>query len=336
MSEKNTNAPILSIIIVNWNSSKVLINCIRSIYDTAKTRFEIIVVDNNSSDDSVSAVRRSFSETVLLEQKENLGYSKGNNLGVKHSRGEYALILNPDTILIADAAEKMLDFLKVHKNVGIVGPKILRSNGSIAFNGKRKLPTLYQDIVSYFYFKKIYDLIKRTLSKNKFLEKFLFAYYRKTEECECLQGCCMLLRRDFFESLGGFDESVPMYLDDIDMFYRCRKKGFKNFYLAEAQIMHLEQYSIKNPESAAFYDLMCAEAELRYYRKHFGCRKSLFFRAILFLSVPYLLALDIITLPYFLFRNKWKEKRPVFIKHLKYFELATIGKIDWKDQERPL
>ena len=333
MNSETVKIPLLSIIIVNWNSGNVLIDCIASIHATVKVPFEIIVVDNNSQDASVSMVKKVFQGVSILEQKENLGYSKGNNLGVKYSKGQYILILNPDTILLDDAVGKMMCFLKKDEGIGIAGPKILKSDSSIAFNGKRKLPTLFWGARLVFSIEKILGFVRIKLLRSTFIKKILLAYYEKTEECESLQGCCIMLRRDMYELLGGFDESVPMYLDDIDLFYRCRKRGFKNFYVSEAEIVHLERYSTKTSESYKLYDVLCLKGLLFYYRKHLGRVAALLFRLILLSSVPYLLLLDTLSLPYFLIRSRSNEVKWLLKKHLKFLELAVTGDIVWNMQK---
>ena len=137
----------------------------------------------------------------------------------------------------------------------------------------------------------------------------------------------MMLRREIFYRLGGFDESVPMYLDDIDICYRSRKAGLNNFYLADATIIHTGQYSTKKSGYHKMYDVLARQAHLFYYRKHCGKTVEFVYRAIIALSIPYLLILDMICLPYFIFRGKSGELACIIKKHFKYLNVAFSNEV---------
>lgn len=311
----------LSIIIVNWNAGEVLKDCLESIYNTINVPFEVIVVDNDSSDSSVYTIKKKFAGVILIEEKENVGFSKGNNIGFKHSKGDYILILNPDVVLLENAVDRMVKFLETHSEVGILGPKILDKYKNISSSSKGRLPTPWQDFLSLFLIDKIVHWVMIRLSKVPFLKKILYGYYERTEECERLSGSCLLLKREVFEFLNGFDENLPMYLDDVDLCYRSRKVGKKNFYLADAEIVHIGQYSTKKARDYKAYDIISMQARVLYYRKYFGKINILLYKSIVLISMPYLLILDILSFPHFLFTKRLKEKISVIKKHIRYFEI---------------
>ena len=178
-----------------------------------------------------------------------------------------------------------------------------------------------------FLIKKFMDWFKTKLYNYPFFKRKFYLEYEKSEECECLTGSCMLFRRAVFTLLGGFDESVPMYLDDIDICHRNRKIGYKNFFYADAKIIHIGQHSTKKAKNFKIYDNLCMQAHLFYYRKHYGMKKILAYKIIICFSIPYLLALDIISLPLFLCMNQTSERFWVIKKHCKYFNILFFNKV---------
>jgi hypothetical protein len=314
----------LSVIIVNWNSRDVLRKCLKSVYDTIDVTFEIIIVDNNSSDDSIAMVKKEFPQAILIARSSNIGFSKANNEAFGVSQGAYILILNPDTVLFKSAVNRMVAFLKTRVDIGIVGPRILTEGGIPDLFCKRKLPRIS------FEFSKIF-LVEKMLNKLQviipYTRRALYRYYEKSEECECLAGSCMLFCRDVFGSMAGFDESVPMYLDDIDICYRARKLGLKNYYLAEAEIVHVGKYSTKTVEYSKMYDVLARQAHFFYYLKHSGRATALCYKILLALSIPYLLTLDVICAPYFILRGRWREIIWTARKHIKYADIIFSDRV---------
>ncbi|MFA5142983.1 MAG: glycosyltransferase family 2 protein [Candidatus Omnitrophota bacterium] len=309
----------LSIIIVNWNSADVLRKCFASAYDTINIPFEIIVIDNNSSDNSVAMIRKEFAQAILIARSSNAGFSKANNDGFKASHGAYILVLNPDTVLLKGAVNRMVDFLKARADIGILGPRILKKDGIPDLTCKRKLPRISREFFTIFLLEKMLNKLKTAIPYTR---KAFYRYYEKSEECESLSGSCMLFKRETFGRLGGFDESVPMYLDDIDICHRSRKMGLINFYLADAEIMHIGKYSTNTAGNNKIYDVLARQAHLFYYRKHSGKVVEFVYRIIIALSVPYLLTLDTVCAPYFIFKGRAGELAWIVRKHLKYLKVA--------------
>lgn len=317
------NTAELSIIIVGWNSWDVMNSCIHSIYDTVKARFEIIVIDNNSFDKTVDFLRQAFPEVKILPQAQNLGFSKACNLGFTQSTAEYVLFLNPDVILKKGTVDQMLNFLKPRPDIAIIGPRIVLGNELPDFEYSRKPPSLHADFMRLFLISKVINYVKNKLCAVSFLRDKIVKGEELSMECEFIEGSCLMLRRSTFDALRGFDENIDMYLDDIDICYRARKMGLRNYYLASAEIVHLKQHSTKKAVNPKIYDIVGMEARLHYYRKHYAPAKTFLYKSIIFLSIPYLLMLDLISLPYYLFFSKVHTEHHILKKHFQYFQILS-------------
>lgn len=220
----------LSIIIVTWNAQDYLQKSLNSIYEnTTGITFEVIVVDNASSDGSVEMIKSKFPFVNLIENKRNLGFGSANNQGIRISKGKYILILNPDTCTLPGTLEKMVRFMDENKNVGILGCKILESDDSIS-TSVRRFPTLYTEI------------IRLLMSKRKSLTEFMPTSfdYNKTSKVDSLSGCCLLIRKEVLERSGLFDEDFFLYAEDIDLCYRIKQAGYQIYYFPDASIIHYE------------------------------------------------------------------------------------------------
>jgi len=323
MNYKDTRKPELSIIIVNWNAKDVLRDCLTSIYSTIKkTSFEIIIVDNCSSDGSVEMIRNNFPEVTLIPETKNLGFSKANNAAFPYAAGKYILALNPDVILLEGSIDKMVAFLDKHEDVGILGPKIFNKDGEISSACKRKLPTVLRSAKRIFLIDNIVIKVKSILCKiSPPIKDKIHSYYNQTEECEFTEGSCLLIRRELFEILKGFDETVPMYLDDVDICFRARKMGQKIFYLANASIIHLGSHSTKKKNNHKIFDVLLLQANVVYFRKHYGMKTVMVFKSLIGLSIPFLLLLDILTFPLVIVKGEIEERMWVIKKHLKYINI---------------
>ena len=202
----------------------------------------MIVVDNNSSDNSMDMIKNKFPSVILIENKKNLGFSTANNQGIKASKGKYILVLNPDTIILEDAIEKMVDFMDRNKNVGALGPKIFEQN-KVVSTSAMEFPTVYTEI--------IYLLMSKRKRLNE-LKIDSFGYNR-TDEVDALSGCCIMFRKEALKKAGLFDEQFFMYGEDVELCYRVKQSGYKNFFLPESQIIHYGGKSNEqNPEISIF------------------------------------------------------------------------------------
>ena len=250
----------LSIIIVNYNTKDLLHDCLVSISKTVKKLvYETIIVDNNSSDGSPGMVRDLFPSVELICNSANVGFSRANNQGYSHSRGECLLFLNSDTLAIDCAIEKMVDYLNSHPKVGVVGPKILNSTEQPTRSYMRFL-----DIKKLFWGSKRLRLF---VDVDKHRIHFPTYDYDSTRRTEWLSGACLMIKRDVFRQTGLFDEGYFLYLEDMDLCLQVRGLGYDVVYLPAAEIIHLFGGSSKGGNgklNQAYRDSMG-----HYFKKNF-------------------------------------------------------------------
>jgi len=218
----------LSIAIVNWNTKLFLKQCIESIHkSTKKIVYEIIVVDNNSKDGSQEMVASEHKEVILIKNTDNLGFNKANNQAISISKGDYILILNPDTIILDGATDKMVEYMNENRQVAALGCKILNGDGTL-HPYFRNIPSLGKEII-------------RLMLPDRFTldeSRTRASDYEYCHEIEVLSGCCMMVRKDTFNKIGLLDERYFMYGDDIDLCYQIKKSKMKIFYTPDASIIH--------------------------------------------------------------------------------------------------
>jgi O-antigen biosynthesis protein len=275
--------PEISIIIVNYNVRDFLINALNSLKKSLRDiTNEIIVVDNNSLDDSVKSVEQLFPEVIIIKSKQNLGFAKANNLALKRCTGKFILLLNPDTIVGEDTIEKMLQFFNQNPDAGIAGCKILNSDGTLQLPCRRSFPTPWVS------FTKLIGLSK-LFPKTKIFGKYNITYLDpdQTYEVEAISGSFMFLRREVYEDIGGLDEQFFMYGEDLDWLYRAYINKWKIFYVHNTQIIHYKGESTKRSDIDAitrFYEAMHI-----FVKKHYKSpsllvpilRAGIFFRSLI-------------------------------------------------------
>lgn len=224
----------LSVIILNYNVRYFLEQCVLSVQKaTQDFNAEIIVVDNNSPDDSCQMIKERFPDVILIENKENLGFPKGNNIGVQIASGQYICILNPDTVVAEDTFEKILAFAKSKNDLGIVGCKLIDGTGKFLPESKRGIPTPFVAFTKIFSLYKIFPNIK---SFGKYYASHINE--NQTGKVEILVGAFMLMKKNLYEEIRGFDERYFMYGEDIDLSFSALKKGKSNYYFHETTVIH--------------------------------------------------------------------------------------------------
>ncbi|TPG42203.1 glycosyltransferase family 2 protein [Flavobacterium pectinovorum] len=258
----------LSVIILNYNVRYFLEQCVLSVQEALSTLdAEIIVIDNNSSDDSCQMMKNKFPNVKLIENKVNFGFPKGNNIGVSQARGKYICILNPDTVVAEDTFIKILAFAERQINLGIVGCKLIDGTGKFLPESKRGVPTPWIAFTKIFGWYKIFP---KTNLFNQYYAQHLNE--NETGKVAILVGAFMFLKRDLYLELEGFDEDCFMYADDIDLSYRVLQKQKVNYYFHETTVLHYKGESTIKDEK---YMKRFQEAMNFFYQKHF--RKSWFF-----------------------------------------------------------
>lgn len=258
----------LSVIILNYNVRYFLEQCVLSVQNAIQNlNAEIIVVDNNSSDDSCQMIKERFPNVILIENKENSGFPKGNNIGVKIAQGEYICILNPDTVVAEDTFKKVLAFAKNQNNLGIIGCKLIDGTGNFLPESKRGIPTPFVA------FTKIFSLYK-LFPNIKFFGKYYASHINEnqTGKVEILVGAFMVMKKETYEEVGGFDEDCFMYSDDIDLSYMVLKTGKQNYYFHESTVIH---YKGESTIKDGTYMKRFQQAMNFFYKKHF--KTSFFF-----------------------------------------------------------
>ena len=257
----------LSVIILNYNVQYFLQLCLQSVTEAIKgLDAEIIVVDNKSEDSSCQMVRDSFPEVILIANNENYGFSKGNNIGVERSRGEYVSILNPDTMVAEDTFKSLLQFSESQDKLGVVGCKLIDGTGKFLPESKRNVPTAMVSLQ-----KMIGD--SSSYYANRLKED-------EAGEVDILVGAFMFLRRQVFDEVKGFDEDYFMYGEDIDFCYKVLKLGYKNYYYPKTTILHFKGESTLKDKIYAkrFYSAMQI-----FYNKHF--KKNYLVDAVIWMGI---------------------------------------------------
>nr|MBI5455973.1 glycosyltransferase family 2 protein [Candidatus Levybacteria bacterium] len=224
----------LSIIIVSYNTRDFLRDCLSSIYKTFKNfSFEIIVVDNASSDNSAEMVSKEYKDVLLISNRENLGFSKANNIGIKKTSGRYVLFLNSDTVVYENTLKHMIDFMDKNKDTGASTCKLIMPSGKIDDASHRGFPTPWN---SFTYF----SGLSKIFGKTKFFGGYNLGYldFKTTHTIDALAGAFMLVRRKAGEDAGWWDEDYFFYGEDLDFCYMLKEKGWKIYYVPQVSILH--------------------------------------------------------------------------------------------------
>lgn len=223
----------VSIVIVSFNTKMITIDCLKSIYElTVGCSYEVIVIDNNSHDGSVELIKRTFPQTIVVENRINRGFAAANNQGLKIAKGKYILLLNPDTKVYRDTLVNTFKFADSYQSAGIIGCRVFGRDGE-------QQSTIFKD-------KSISDVIINLFMPNRIMRKYkTFGKSRYVgidlEQTHCVDvvaGCFMFTRREVYEQIGGMDEDFFMYGEESEWCYRVRQNGWKIVYYPKARIMH--------------------------------------------------------------------------------------------------
>ncbi len=228
----------LSIIIVNYNTGALTKACVESILaQNLPFKHEIVVVDNASKDLSVSFLRSDFPDITVIKNQENLGLAAGINVGLKKSRGEYKLILNPDIVVMERAIERMVKLMDEDKEIGMLGGQLISPNGKIQYSCYR----FYRPITI------VYrrTFLGETKSGRQEIDRFLMKDYdrKSPKRVDWLMGACLMVREKAVQEVGGMDERFFLYFEDVDWCRRFWRAGWKVCYVPEALFSHYHQKS---------------------------------------------------------------------------------------------
>ncbi|OGH51065.1 MAG: hypothetical protein A3H17_00935 [Candidatus Levybacteria bacterium RIFCSPLOWO2_12_FULL_37_14] len=246
----------LSIVALSYNTKDLTLACLKSVVSQYKQKlekkeFEVIVVDNNSSDNSVAEIsnlKSQVSNLIIIQNKENLGFGKGCNLGAKSAKGKYVLFLNSDTQVFDKGFLSMIDFLDKNSNVAVLGGKLENNDGSI----QRSCGKFYN----------LFNLLIMLLGLERF--GFLRSSPNKIQKVDWVSGACMMVRADIFEKLTGFDEKLFMYMEDMEICFRANKLGFVTYFYPNVKLKHKSLGS----SNRTFAIINIYKGILYFYSKH--------------------------------------------------------------------
>ena len=255
---------MLSVIIVNHNAKDFLRQCLTSLYGLeGSLSLEIIVVDNKSHDGSGRMVHEHFPAVHLIENTENVGFARGNNIGIRESQGEYILLLNSDTKVVDNAIEKLVAFLDSHPDVAVVTSRLVYPN--MTDQGvARMFPTPMNALFGR------RSLLTRLFPNNKYSKRYMISRRNQSEEpfeVDWVSGACLMVRKKVIEDVGLLDEKFFMYWEDADLCFRIKQKNWKIYCIPEAIVIHFEGKSSQKQKNSRMI-IEFNKGVYRYYRKH--------------------------------------------------------------------
>lgn len=251
-----------SIVIVNWKTPKLLARCLDSIkLDPNYDQLEIIVVDNNSGDESVDMVKSDYPHVRLIANTTNAGFSKGCNQAIEIANGRHVLLLNPDAVVVEDAISTMAKYLDDHAEVGAVGPKVLNPDGTLQLACRRAFPS-----VSASFFRLTY--LSNLFPKHPAVARYNMTFADPNEflDVDALSGSCMMVKSEVIKKIGLLDEDIFMYGEDIDWCWRVKEAGYKVMYIPSASIYHIHGASSRKRVVGTTINLH--KGMEVFYRKH--------------------------------------------------------------------
>ncbi len=283
---------ITSILVIAFNSQNTIEDCLSSILNS-QAKFEIIVIDNASKDETCKIIETKFSQVKLVRNSQNIGFAAAANQGAKAAHGQYLLFLNPDTTVKSGSIAKMIDFLKSKKDAAAVGCKVLNLDGTLQ-PSCGKFPTILRIL---------FDRVK-FLNVNNGIQIRNQNFYKITQTVDWVSASAILVKKSVFASLGGFNENIFMYGEDIDLCFRAQKAGYMNYLFPNLQIIHYDTGK-NNP--------------LRRPHKYFSMRKGflIFFKeyrpTLSYLMLHLLIKLEALFFLLFLPLRKYKYSKEKYL-----------------------
>ena len=278
----------LSIIIVNYNVRYFLEQCLYSVQlSSKKIKTEVFIVDNNSVDGSVEMIESKFPKYKLIKNKKNVGFSRANNQAIKKAKGKYILLLNPDTLLEEDTLNKCILFMKKEENIGGLGVKMIDGNGNFLPESKRSFPS---PIIAFY---KIFGL-SYVFPNSKTFGQYHLSYLDKNKihEVDVLSGAFFLTKKNIIKKVGLLDEKFFMYGEDIDLSYRIKNSGYKNYYFPKTKIIHYKGESTK--KGSMNYVYLFYKAMSIFSNKHFKGKNALFFYFVIHFAIYFRATISVI------------------------------------------
>lgn len=283
----------LSIVIVNWKSVAFLRKCLATVFEnTAGLEFEVLVVDNASNDGCGGMLSTEFPSVHFVQSEHNLGFARANNLGFENSTGNNILFLNPDTEIVGPAIQQMVQFLKETPNAGIVGPKLLNSDGSIQTSCIRTFPNLVNQALET-------DFLRERFPRSSLWGTApLFDGTRGGAPVDAVSGASLMVKRQAFVRAGMFTSAYFMYSEDVDLCFQVRQAGWTNYFLPEAVVIHHGGQSTESRDDQNFADVVMRESRRRFFGNRMGAAYAVTYKAMTILTSLARLALMSVMWPF--------------------------------------
>ena len=254
----------LSIVIVSWNTRELLHKCLSSVFDNAGSlALEVFVVDNHSSDGSVAMIRESFPQVHLLQNNHNVGFAAANNQAFAKCSSEFELLLNSDTIVVGNALQTLVNFIRAHPDAGAIGPRLLHPRLQLRVLGCGYQPTLWNEFNHQFGLSQLFPY--STLFRGVHL--FTKIHDDRVREVEWISGACLLVRKSVIQDIGGLDERFFMYAEDMEWCRRMIQAGYKLYSVPEAVVEHHLSASTKKRDDAALLSVSAGRSYFAYAEK---------------------------------------------------------------------
>ena len=270
----------LSIIIVSWNTREILAGCLHSVFESETSRqFEVLVVDNASTDGSGDMIREVYPQTLLFSNQENVGFARANNQAIASSSGKYVMLLNPDTVVDNTVVEVLSEYLDDHLDVGAVGPRLLNPDRTLQQSAFPK-PTLAREFWRMFHLDSIHNFAEYPMQDWPIT---------KARDVDVLMGACLLVRRKVLDQIGFLDESFFIYSEEVDLCTRIRNFGWRISWVPTVAVEHLGGQSTEQIQSEMFLQLY--RGKIQYFRKHHSTLEVWLYKLVLIIATLARLAL---------------------------------------------
>jgi len=261
-SERNAESVDLSVVIVTWNARKYMPDCLKSIQqqDTHALSMEIVVVDNASSDSTAELIHQNFPTVKLVQSEVNLGFARANNVGISHTTGKYLFLINPDVIVLPGCLKHIIDALEAEPSVGLIGPRMLGPDKTVRRSTMR-FPTPWNSFCRAL---ALDSLFKR----SKLFGGFLMTDFNhnRTADVDILNGWFWAVKREALDRVGGLDDHLFMYGDDLDWSYRFHRAGYRNVYCATAEAIHFGGGT--TAKAPVYFYIERQRANIQFWRKY--------------------------------------------------------------------
>ncbi len=257
---------LLSVLIVNWNTTSLLVHCLRSVHaEIGPERLadcQIIVIDNASDDFDLEEMRRQFPDVLFIRNERNEGYARANNQAFERATGNYFLLLNPDTELKKGSLDALIGFMDSHPDAGAAGAKLVRPNGELD-HSCRGFPTPFALASEYFF-------LSRLFPRSKLFGSYRMTWfgYDRVMEVDQPMASCLIVRKSAFEQIGPFDERFPIFFNDVDWCVRLKKAGWKIYFVPDAEVLHYGAASTRQVKEKMIEESHRSLA--MFYEKHYG------------------------------------------------------------------